>query len=117
MESHSTRNPMRLENRVAIVTGAASGIGQASAQLFAAEGARVLAVDLPNKGLAKAHEDHAAIVCFEKSVSDEDAADAIVNEAIARFGQIDIVMNNAGDGLVHDCVGGILVGDAFLEAD
>lgn len=87
---------MRLENRVAIVTGAASGIGQASAQLFAAEGARVLAVDLPNKGLAKAHEDHGTIACFEKSVSDEDAAETIVNEAIARFGQIDIVMNNAG---------------------
>jgi 3-oxoacyl-[acyl-carrier protein] reductase len=87
---------MRLENRVAIVTGAASGIGQASARLFAAEGARVLAVDLPGKGLAEAHEGHAAIACFEKSVSGEDAADAIVNEAIARFGQIDIVMNNAG---------------------
>lgn len=87
---------MRLENRVAIVTGAASGIGQASAQLFAAEGARVLAVDLPGKGLAKAHEGHPAVSCFEKSVSDDDAADAIVNAAIARFGQIDIVMNNAG---------------------
>ena len=87
---------MRLENRVAIVTGAASGIGQASAQLFAAEGARVLAVDLPNKGLAKAHEGHAAIACFEKSVSDDDAAETIVNEAVARFGRIDIVMNNAG---------------------
>jgi 3-oxoacyl-[acyl-carrier protein] reductase len=87
---------MRLENRVAIVTGAASGIGQASAQLFAAEGARVLAVDLPDKGLAKAHEGHPAISCFEKSVSDDDAAEAIVNAAIARFGQIDIVMNNAG---------------------
>ena len=87
---------MRLGNRVAIVTGAASGIGQASAQLFAAEGARVLAVDLPDKGLAKAHEGHPAISCFEKSVSDDDAADAIVNAAIARFGQLDIVMNNAG---------------------
>jgi 3-oxoacyl-[acyl-carrier protein] reductase len=87
---------MRLENRVAIVTGAASGIGQASAQLFAAEGARVLAVDLPDKGLAKAHEGHPAISCFEKSVSDEDAADAIVNAAIERFGQLDIVLNNAG---------------------
>lgn len=87
---------MRLENRVAIVTGAASGIGKASAQLFASEGARVLAVDLPNKALAKAHEDHPAIVTFEKSVSDDDAAETIVQEAIAHFGQLDIVMNNAG---------------------
>lgn len=87
---------MRLKNRVAIVTGAASGIGKASASLFAAEGAKVLAVDLPSKGLAQAHEGQPSIACLEKSVADEDAAANIVNEAIARFGQLDIVMNNAG---------------------
>jgi 3-oxoacyl-[acyl-carrier protein] reductase len=87
---------MRLENRVAIVTGAASGIGQASALLFAAEGARVLAVDLPGKGLVEAQEGHATITCLEQSVADDDAADTIVGKAIARFGQIDILMNNAG---------------------
>ena len=84
---------MRLKDRAAIVTGAASGIGKATAQLFAKEGAKVLAVDLPGKNLAA---DHANIVTFEKSVGDADAADAIVSEAVKRFGLLDIVMNNAG---------------------
>jgi 3-oxoacyl-[acyl-carrier protein] reductase len=87
---------MRLENRAAIVTGAASGIGQASAQLFAAEGAQVLAVDLPGKGLAEAHAAHARIHCFEKSVGDADSAGAIIDEAVKLFGRLDILMNNAG---------------------
>ncbi len=89
---------MRLAGRVAIVTGAASGIGQATAQLFASEGARVLAVDLPGKGLAAAHDAHAAIAVLEKSVGDADAARLIVDTALAQFGQLDIVMNNAGIG-------------------
>ena len=84
---------MRLKDRAAIVTGAASGIGRTTAQLFAEEGAKVLAVDLPGKNLAA---DHANIVTFEKSVGDADAADAIVSEAVKRFGRLDIVMNNAG---------------------
>ena len=84
---------MRLKDRAAIVTGAASGIGRATAQLFAQEGAKVLAVDLPGKNLAA---DHANIATFEKSVGDADAADAIVSEAVKRFGRLDIVMNNAG---------------------
>lgn len=84
---------MRLADRVAIVTGAASGIGKATAQLFAEEGARVLAVDLPDKGLSAAHE---RVAIFQKSVGDADSADAIVNEAVKRFGKLDIVMNNAG---------------------
>jgi 3-oxoacyl-[acyl-carrier protein] reductase len=84
---------MRLKDRAAIVTGAASGIGKATAQLFAEEGARVLAVDLPEKGLSASH---ANVTTFEKSVGDRDAADAIVGEAVKRFGKLDILMNNAG---------------------
>ncbi|HEY4123361.1 MAG TPA: SDR family NAD(P)-dependent oxidoreductase [Rhizomicrobium sp.] len=84
---------MRLKDRAAIVTGAASGIGKATAQLFAEEGANVLAVDLPDKGLSVNHPN---IATFEKSVGDADAAEAIVNEAVKRFGRLDIVMNNAG---------------------
>jgi 3-oxoacyl-[acyl-carrier protein] reductase len=87
---------MRLQDRVAIVTGAASGIGKATTQLFAEEGARVVAVDLPGKKLAQAHEGHRTIAYLEKSVGDEDAAAMIVDEAIKHFGQLDIVMNNAG---------------------
>ena len=87
---------MRLKDRVAIVTGAASGIGAASAQLFAEEGAHVLAVDLPGKGLADTHAGTDGIRIFEKSVAAADAADAIIGEALKQFGRLDIVMNNAG---------------------
>jgi len=87
---------MRLKDRAAIVTGAASGIGKATAQLFAEEGAQVLAVDLPDKGLAKAHEGNARIATLEQSVGDANSADAIVGGAATRFGRIDILMNNAG---------------------
>jgi 3-oxoacyl-[acyl-carrier protein] reductase len=86
----------RLSGRTAIVTGAASGIGRATAQLFAAEGARVLAVDLPDKGLGHNHADDPAIVCFEHTVAGEQAAEAIVARAMAVFGHLDIVVNNAG---------------------
>jgi 3-oxoacyl-[acyl-carrier protein] reductase len=89
---------MRLADRTAIVTGAASGIGQATAQLFAGEGANVLAVDLPGKGLAESHADARRIQCLEKSVSDTDAADSIIEAAVRAFGGLDILMNNAGVG-------------------
>jgi NAD(P)-dependent dehydrogenase (short-subunit alcohol dehydrogenase family) len=89
---------MRLENKVAIVTGAASGIGAATAQLFAAEGARVLAVDLQETGL---HDNHGAtphIDCLAMDITHAQAPDTIIGEAINRFGQLDILMNNAGIG-------------------
>jgi NAD(P)-dependent dehydrogenase (short-subunit alcohol dehydrogenase family) len=89
---------MRLEGRTAIVTGAASGIGRASAHLFAQEGARVLAVDLPGRNLHEAHKDCSRIVCLEKSVGDSDAGEIIVDAAVGHFGRLDIVMNNAGVG-------------------
>ncbi|MGB5091969.1 MAG: SDR family NAD(P)-dependent oxidoreductase [Parvibaculum sp.] len=87
---------MRLANKVAVITGAASGIGKASATLFASEGARVLAVDLPGKGLAAAHQGHDRIVTLEADVSAPDAAEIIIGGAIKAFRALDILFNNAG---------------------
>lgn len=87
---------MRLEGRVAVVTGAASGIGCASAQLFAEEGARVLAVDRPDAGLAAAHAAQDRIEVFEQDVTDAGAPAAIIGAAVEKFGKLDILFNNAG---------------------
>ncbi|MEQ1863790.1 MAG: SDR family NAD(P)-dependent oxidoreductase [Micropepsaceae bacterium] len=89
---------MRLDGKAAIVTGAASGIGRATAQLFASEGAKILAVDLPGKGLAETHRDHSSISILELSVADANAPKMIVDTAVAKCGRLDIVMNNAGIG-------------------
>jgi len=83
----------RLKDRAAIVTGAASGIGRASAELFASEGARVLAVDRPGSGMSF---EHAAIVAFEQDVAADAAPEAIIGAAIDAFGKLDILFNNAG---------------------
>lgn len=87
---------MRLKDRAAIVTGAASGIGRATADLFAREGAYLLAVDLPGKGLAAAHASRPTIIPLEKNLADDDAADVLVESCMRQFGRLDIVMNNAG---------------------
>ena len=85
----------RLQDRTAIVTGAASGIGRASAELFAAEGARVLAVDRPGADLAFGDK---AIKTLAVDLADAGAPNAIVDRAVAAFGAIDILFNNAGIG-------------------
>lgn len=87
---------MELKNKIAIVTGAASGIGKASAQLFAERGAQVLAVDRPESAIMEAHAGLEAITPFAKSVADDDAPEKIVAAALERFGAIDILFNNAG---------------------
>jgi 3-oxoacyl-[acyl-carrier protein] reductase len=88
----------RLEGKVALVTGAGSGIGRASAERFAAEGARVVVVDL--KG---ADETAAAIeaaggeaLALRTDVADEQAVAAMAEAALERFGRVDVLMNNAG---------------------
>jgi NAD(P)-dependent dehydrogenase (short-subunit alcohol dehydrogenase family) len=85
----------RLSDRAALVTGAASGIGRASAELFAAEGARVLAVDRPGANLAF---ENTAIVPFEQDIAADDAPANIVGAAVSQFGKLDILFNNAGVG-------------------
>jgi NAD(P)-dependent dehydrogenase (short-subunit alcohol dehydrogenase family) len=87
---------MRLSGKAAIITGAGSGIGHATARLFAAEGARVLAVDVPGKGLAASHAGSAGIEVLECDVTGIESPDRIIATALARFGALDIVMNNAG---------------------
>jgi 3-oxoacyl-[acyl-carrier protein] reductase len=83
----------RLEGRTAIVTGAASGIGRASAELFAEEGARVVAVDLPGADLAFVDP---AIVSLGVDLTTDDGPQAAVDRAVAEFGGLDIVFSNAG---------------------
>ena len=87
---------MRLDGRAAIITGAASGIGKASAQLFASEGANVLAIDRPEKPIAELHAEHSRISVLEQDVTDDDAPGNIVSTAIERYGRLDILFNNAG---------------------
>jgi NAD(P)-dependent dehydrogenase (short-subunit alcohol dehydrogenase family) len=87
----------RLAGKVAIVTGAASGIGRATAQLFAAEGATVLAVDRPGSAIDTAHAGVERVVPFAQDVAADGAAEAIVAAALqAGGGQLDILFNNAG---------------------
>ena len=87
---------MRLDGRATIITGAASGIGKASAQLFASEGANVLAVDRPGTPLAEVRAEHSRISVLEQDVTDDDAPGNIVDTAIERYGRLDILFNNAG---------------------
>lgn len=91
--------PKPLATRVAFVTGAASGIGRATAEKLAAEGACVVIADL---SLEKAQETAAEIggsdvaVGVQVDVSDADAVRAAVDAAVLAFGGVDLVVNNAG---------------------
>lgn len=87
----------RLAGKVAVVTGGASGIGEAAVRRFVAEGARVVIADVqvdPGSRLAAELGDGAAFV--ETDVSRETAVAAAVEFATSRFGKLDIMINNAG---------------------
>src|SRR6266436_9239941 len=86
----------RLSGKIAIVTGAASGIGAASAKLFADEGAQVLAVDRPESEINTVHASSNAIAPFAADITGDDAPKKIVAAALEKFGALDILFNNAG---------------------
>lgn len=89
----------RLAGRTAIVTGAGRGIGQGIARKFLAEGARVLIVDRDGDRVAESARElavHGEVVTFAGNVTDESTCQRIVDEAVKRFGRLDICVSNAG---------------------
>jgi 3alpha(or 20beta)-hydroxysteroid dehydrogenase len=85
-----------LEGKVAIVTGAAKGQGEAEARLFAAEGAKVVLTDIDMAGEAVAAAIGAQAVFVRHDVADASAWRRVVETAIVRFGHVDVLVNNAG---------------------
>jgi 3alpha(or 20beta)-hydroxysteroid dehydrogenase len=89
-----------LAGRVAVITGAARGIGLATAQLFAASGASIIAFDLPSAPLddavAAAKKAGVPVMVFKGDVSSAEDWQRLVAEATTRFERIDILVNNAG---------------------
>jgi len=91
---------MRLEGKVAVITGAGSGMGRVAAQMFAAEGARVVVAEFAadaGEETVRHVTDAGGEASFVKTdVSREDDARAMVDHAVERFGRIDVLYNNAG---------------------
>ena len=87
----------RVEGKVAIVTGAASGMGRADAILLASEGARVVVADLNEAdGRAVAADIGEDAVFARLDVTDEASWAAVIEETLGTFGRLDILVNNAG---------------------
>src|ERR1700761_3007163 len=97
-QSQGDHMSAELSGKVAIVTGGASGLGLATVELFIAEGARVVIADLDAGGEALARKLGDAAVFKKTDVSQADDVQALVDLALARFGGLHIMINNAGIG-------------------
>jgi NAD(P)-dependent dehydrogenase (short-subunit alcohol dehydrogenase family) len=85
----------RLQDRIAVITGAGSGIGLASARRMAAEGAKVIAVDI-DKAAGQAAADETGGSFIAADVSSEEDVRRVFDDVASEFGRIDIAFNNAG---------------------
>lgn len=99
---------MLLEKKVAIITGAARGIGRTCAETFAAHGARVVLsdidADLTNEAVAFINNNGFEAFAFPGDVTQPEFAPSLIGATLQRFGGIDVIVNNAGytwDGTVH----------------
>ena len=91
---------MRLKDKVAIITGAANGLGFEASRIFAQEGAKVAMVDYDAKTgeerAAQLKEEGGDVAFFQVNVADRDSVDALVEEVVKHYSKIDILINNAG---------------------
>src|SRR6516225_1057299 len=91
---------MRLENKVALITGAASGMGASMARIFAREGARVVVADVLDEEGKKVTADisqaNSAAIFRHLDVTSEEEWKATVDATLAEFGKLDILVNDAG---------------------
>ncbi len=92
---HSPGARPALDGKVAVVTGAARGIGRAIARRYAAEGARVVIADLDEPG-ARTLADEIGGLAVAFDATRQDSIDALMAATVARFGRLDILVNNAG---------------------
>ena len=96
---------MTLEGRAALITGAASGIGRASALAFAAEGAAVMCADIDEEGAqdtaARVAEGGGRSAALRLDVSQEAEVERALRETVEELGGLDVIMNNAGVGGGH----------------
>lgn len=99
-----------LQGKVAVVTGAGSGLGQGIAVLFAKEGARVVVADLVGRGdgtVGMIRSSGGEAICVPTDVTEAEAVKRMVNTAVSDYGRLDIIVNNAGiappEGLITDC--------------
>ena len=88
------------KNKVIIITGASSGIGLASARLFASLGAKLSlaarSIDKLDSLAAEITDDKTRVMCIKTDVSVEDDCRKLIDETVAKYGKIDVLINNAG---------------------
>jgi NAD(P)-dependent dehydrogenase (short-subunit alcohol dehydrogenase family) len=112
---------VRLDGKVALITGGGSGMGKVASELFAAEGASVVLTDVNDEaGEATAAAIGDAAAYIHADVSNESDAEAMVASTVKRFGRLDVLYNNAGimpleDGSITDADGSIW--DAVLSVN
>src|SRR5690625_1139600 len=91
---------MKLEGKVAVITGAASGIGKEIAKLYAQEGASVVISDLNEKGalevVEKIENENGKAIAVAANVTKQADVDYMIDQAIKTYGKLDILVNNAG---------------------
>ena len=86
----------KLDDRIAIVTGAGQGIGKAIAEKFAIEGATVVVTDVDQESAKETAAALAGAVAMRADVADRQDVQAMVDRVVQRFGRIDVLVNNAG---------------------